>query len=64
MIPRPDLRKVSAPHKLTNPPPAQAAKNTPGDPAAVATSPGVRKIPTPITKLTTIIVRSNAPNLG
>jgi hypothetical protein len=44
------------------PPKPQARKKIPGEPALDAATTGVRKIPIPITRLTTIILRSNKFN--
>src|SRR3984957_3652891 len=44
------------------PPSPQARKKMPGEPALEAATTGVRKIPIPITRLTTIILRSNKFN--
>jgi hypothetical protein len=54
---------VSAPHKATSPPANQAEKKIIGVGDAAATFTGVRKIPMPITRLTTIIVKSKSPSL-
>jgi hypothetical protein len=55
---------VSAPNKLTIAPMIHAAKNISGVPALEATSDGVLKIPIPITRLITMILKSKTRNLG